>query len=96
MPSKQQSKGDGVEARRLMRVFVEPEANRVLWLHVRVLLVLDQGEGLGPCVPVLRLARGELRSFGTVGKAGVPTAPAFRGEVHAQCVICCFRRHQCW
>ena len=36
-------KGGGVEARRLMRVFVEPEADRVLWLHVRVLLVLDQG-----------------------------------------------------
>jgi len=32
------------KARRLMRVFVEPEADRVLWLHVRVLLVLDQGE----------------------------------------------------
>jgi hypothetical protein len=27
-----------------MRVFVEPETNRVLWLHVRVLRVLDQGE----------------------------------------------------
>src|SRR5882762_6990991 len=37
-------KGGGVEARRLMRVFVEPEADRVLWLHARVLLVLDQGE----------------------------------------------------
>ncbi len=35
-------KGDGVEARRLVCVFVEPEADRVLWLHVRVLLVLDQ------------------------------------------------------
>ena len=33
-------KGGGVEARRLMRVFVEPETDRVLWLHVRVLLVL--------------------------------------------------------
>src|SRR5947207_6377200 len=40
-------KGDGVEARRVMRVLVEPEADRVLWLHVRVLLVLDQGEGRG-------------------------------------------------
>src|SRR5262249_36339550 len=39
--------GDCVEVRRLMRVFVEPEANRVLWLHVRVLLVLDQGERRG-------------------------------------------------
>src|SRR4030095_12869685 len=37
-------KGGGVEARRLMRVLVEPEADRVLWLHVRVLLVRDQGE----------------------------------------------------
>src|SRR6195256_2292709 len=37
-------KGGGVEARRLMRVLVEPEADRVLWLHVRVLLVL----GLDP------------------------------------------------
>jgi hypothetical protein len=43
-------KGDGVKTRRLMRVFVEPEADRVLWLHVRVLLVLDQGEGRGLCV----------------------------------------------
>src|SRR5713101_1026392 len=43
-------KGDGIEARRLMRVFVEPEADRVLWLHVRVLLVLDQGERRGLCV----------------------------------------------
>src|SRR5882762_9333965 len=34
-------KGGGVEARRLMRVLFETEANRVLWLHVRVLLVLD-------------------------------------------------------
>jgi len=33
-----------------MRVFVEPEADRVLWLHLRVLLVLDQGERCGPCV----------------------------------------------
>ena len=31
-------KGCGVEARRLMRVFVVPKADRVLWLHVRVLL----------------------------------------------------------
>ena len=32
----------------------------------------------------LRLARGELGGldFGTVGKTGVPTAPALRGEVH--------------
>src|ERR1700686_665608 len=37
-------KGDGVKARRLMRVFVKPEADRVLWLHVRVLLVLNQGK----------------------------------------------------
>src|SRR6266571_1134248 len=43
-------KGDGVEARRLMRVFVEPEADGVLWLHVRVLLVLDQGERRCLCV----------------------------------------------
>src|SRR4029077_16228513 len=35
-------KGGGVEARRFMRVFVEPEADRILWLHVRVLLVLDR------------------------------------------------------
>jgi hypothetical protein len=33
-------KGTGVEARRLMRVFVEPEADRVFGLHVRVLLHL--------------------------------------------------------
>ena len=33
-----------------MRVFVEPEADRVLWLHVRVLLVLEQGERRGLCV----------------------------------------------
>jgi len=30
-----------------MRVLVEPEADRVLWLHVRVLLVLDPGERRG-------------------------------------------------
>ena len=36
-------KGCGVEARRLMCVFVEPEADRVLWLHVRVLRVLGHG-----------------------------------------------------
>src|SRR5207248_10887175 len=30
-------KGGGVEARRLDRVFVEPETNRVLWLHIRLL-----------------------------------------------------------
>ena len=40
-------KGHGVEARRLMRVLGEPEADRVLWLHVRVLLALDQGERRG-------------------------------------------------
>src|SRR5262249_20069731 len=33
-------KGGGVEARRLMRILVEPEADGVLWLHIRVLLVL--------------------------------------------------------
>jgi hypothetical protein len=33
-----------------MRVFVEPEADRVLWLHVRVLLVLDRGERRCLCV----------------------------------------------
>src|SRR5207247_2004056 len=33
-------KGGGVEARRLMRVLVEPEADRVLGLHTCVLLVL--------------------------------------------------------
>jgi hypothetical protein len=37
-------KGGGVEARRLMRVLFETEADRVLLLHVRVLLVLDQRE----------------------------------------------------
>src|SRR5258708_6965892 len=36
-------KGRGVEARRLLRVLVEPEADRVLWLHVRVLLMLEPG-----------------------------------------------------
>jgi hypothetical protein len=33
-----------------MRVFVEPEANRVFGFHVRVLRVLDQGERRGLCV----------------------------------------------
>src|SRR5579863_4126068 len=32
-------KGGGVEPRRLMRVFVKPEADRILRLHVRALLV---------------------------------------------------------
>src|SRR5205814_3967056 len=36
-------KGVGVEARRLMRVFVEPEADRVLWLHAHVLLGARSG-----------------------------------------------------
>src|SRR4029450_5203570 len=40
-------KGGGVEARRPMRVLVEPEADRVIWLHVRVVLVLDQDERRG-------------------------------------------------
>jgi hypothetical protein len=40
-------KGGGVEAGRLMRVLVEPEADRVLWLHARVLRMLDQGERSG-------------------------------------------------
>jgi hypothetical protein len=30
-----------------MRVFVEPEADRVFWFHVQVLLVFDPGEGRG-------------------------------------------------
>jgi hypothetical protein len=33
-----------------MRVFVEPEADRVLWLHVRVFRALKQGERRGRCV----------------------------------------------
>ena len=37
-------KGGGVEARRLMRVLVEPETDRVLGLHARVLLVPDGGQ----------------------------------------------------
>src|SRR6186713_1784718 len=40
-------KGRGVEARRLLRVLVVPEADRVLWLHARVLLVLDHDERRG-------------------------------------------------
>ena len=36
--------GGGVELRRRMSVFVVPDADRVLWLHDRVLLVFDQGE----------------------------------------------------
>jgi hypothetical protein len=40
-------KGGGIEARRILRVLVEPEANRVFRLHVRVLLVLDQGRRRG-------------------------------------------------
>src|SRR4029453_18515497 len=52
-------KGGGVEARRLMSVLVEPEADRVLWLHVRVLLVLHQGERRG-----LRVERiGRIRQY---------------------------------
>src|SRR5207248_2344729 len=37
-------KGGGVKARSLVRVLVKPEADRILRLHVRVLLGLDQGE----------------------------------------------------
>ena len=40
----------GLNMWHLMRVFIEPEADGVLWLHVRVLLVLDQGEGRGSWV----------------------------------------------
>ena len=36
--------GSSVEARRLVRVFVEPEADRVFWFHIRVLRGLDPGE----------------------------------------------------
>ena len=39
--------GGGVEACRFKRVLVEPEADRVLWLHIRVLRVLDPGERCG-------------------------------------------------
>ena len=39
--------GRGVEARRLLRVLVEPKADRVLWLHVRVLLCVHHGERRG-------------------------------------------------
>src|SRR5215471_16574973 len=35
--------GGGVEPRRLKRVLIEPEADRVLWLHVSILLVLRSG-----------------------------------------------------
>src|SRR5262249_31953935 len=48
-------KGGGVEARRVLRVLVEPEADRVLWLHVRVLLVLNQGERRGLHIAPYRL-----------------------------------------
>jgi hypothetical protein len=33
-------KDRGVEARGFMRILVEPETDRVLWLHGRVLLAL--------------------------------------------------------
>ena len=39
--------GGGVEARRFKRVFVEPEADRVLWRHVSILLALGQGDRQG-------------------------------------------------
>src|SRR5215471_5759427 len=35
-------KSGGIEARCLVRVFVKPEANRVLWLHIRMLRLLIQ------------------------------------------------------
>lgn len=34
-------KSGRIEERRLMRVLVEPEADRVLWLHIRVLPKLN-------------------------------------------------------
>src|SRR5262249_54397269 len=45
-------KGRGVEARRIKRVLVEPETDRVLWFHVRVLLVSQRGPAViaKPCV----------------------------------------------
>ena len=36
-------KGGGIEARRLVSVFVEPEADCVLWFHFRMLPVLKSG-----------------------------------------------------
>jgi hypothetical protein len=35
---------------RLMRIVVEPEADRVLWLQVRVLLLIHRGERRALCV----------------------------------------------
>src|SRR3982074_1998693 len=44
--------GDGVEASRLMRVLVEPEADSVLWLRVRVLLCsIGANAPNGFCLP---------------------------------------------
>src|SRR5579883_889130 len=45
-------KGGGVKARGLMGVFVEPEADGVLWLHVGVLRLLDRDELAGSFVTV--------------------------------------------
>src|SRR5262249_52355276 len=37
-------KGGGVKARRVLCVLVEPQADRILWLHILVLHVLDRDE----------------------------------------------------
>src|SRR3954468_9696477 len=58
-------KSGRVEARRVMCVFIEPEADGVLWLHVRVLLVFGQRERR-----VLRSARSRFLS-GIVTQTGV-------------------------
>src|SRR3974390_2534326 len=48
--------GGGVEACRLKRVLVEPEADGVLWLHVSIFLVIDQGELTRSRKPVVLVA----------------------------------------
>jgi len=35
-------KRGGVKTRRILRVLVKPEADRVFWLHMRVLVVLER------------------------------------------------------
>ena len=67
-------KGDGVEARRLMRVLVEPEADRVLWLHVRMLLVPDQGERVGLLSVTRQLSADLLRPTSQIGRR--PSCPS--------------------
>src|SRR5204863_5417493 len=71
-------KGGGIEARRRMSVLVEPEADRILWLHVFVLLVVDHSRP--PCASSRRGIRGGSASVCKM----LDSETAGRGESHGR------------